>query len=199
LSWVVTSCLLGFLALALHPTSPLQWALNAGPEPWRLVSASLAHWNAAHLLGNLVGLGLVTLLGWRADLRLVHTGAWLSCGPLLNLGLLGIHPQLPPYAGMSGLLHAGVALAVVVLLGRRGAERRIALGIGLGLLAKLLAESPWGPLLRPDDWWGGASLPQAHALGAAVGLGLGVLCAASSPQAKPDRKSPQGITIVFEN
>ncbi len=173
--WLLASALLaGASLLVFWLGPPQQWALAAGPEPWRLLSAGAAHWTALHLAGNLVGLGLIAWLGRRAGLPARAAAAWLLAGPLTHL-LLALHPQLPPYAGLSGLLHAGVAVAALALLQRTGPDRRIGAAIGLGLLVKVLLEQPWGPLLRPGDWWGGASLPLAHAYGAAAGLTMGLL------------------------
>jgi rhomboid family GlyGly-CTERM serine protease len=174
-AWLLLSTLLAAASLLVFALGPAQhWALAAGPEPWRLLSAGAAHWNALHLAGNLAGLAVIGWLGRRAALPDQAAVAWLLAGPLAH-GMLWLHPHLPPYAGLSGWLHAGVAVAVIELLQRAGQDRRIGIGIGLGLLLKLLLEQPWGPLLRPDDWWGGATLPLAHACGAAAGLMAGAL------------------------
>jgi rhomboid family GlyGly-CTERM serine protease len=174
-SWLLASTLLAagsLLGFALGPAQ--RWALAAGPEPWRLLSAGLAHWNALHLAGNLMGLAVVGWLGRRAGLPAAATAAWLLAGPVTH-ALLLLHPHMPPYAGLSGWLHAGVAVAVLVLLQRAGPERRIGALIGAGLIIKLLLEQPWGPLLRPGDWWGGATLPLAHACGALAGTLTGLM------------------------
>ncbi len=150
-----------------------RWALDHA-HPQHLLLAGLSHWNAWHALGNLAGLAVLGLLGQRAGLGRAEAQAWLISGPLAH-ALLLLHPQLPPYTGLSAWLHAGVAVAALALLRRPGRERRIGAAILLGLLLKLLLEQPWGPLLRADDWWGGATLPLAHAAGAGTGLMLGLL------------------------
>lgn len=171
--WLLTSVLLSLLCLAAFARGPVDdWALRSGGPGWSVLSAGLAHWNVLHLSGNLAGLAVLALLGRRAGLPPRAALAWLAAGPLAH-ALLALHPELPPYAGLSAWLHAGVAVATVELLWRPGRERWIGAGIGIGLLIKLLLEQPWGPLLRPGDWWGGATLPLAHAVGAAAGL----LCA----------------------
>lgn len=146
---------------------PANWALDRA-HPQRLLVAGLAHWNALHWIGNLSGLAVLGLLGRRAGLGGREALAWLLAGPLAH-GLLLLHPQLPPYAGLSAWLHAGVAVAALALLRRDGQARWIGAAIGVGLLLKLGLEQPWGPLLRPGDWWGGATLPLAHAAGALAG------------------------------
>jgi rhomboid family GlyGly-CTERM serine protease len=177
-AWLLASTLLAATSLLIFALgTPERWALAAGPEPWRTVTGGVAHWNVLHLVGNLAGLAVIGWLGRRAELPAWATGAWLLAGPMSH-ALLWMHPQLPPYAGLSGWLHAGVAVAVLALIQRPGQERRIGAAIGLGLLVKLLLEQPWGPLLRPGDWWGGATLPLAHLSGAAAGLLTGALAQA---------------------
>lgn len=160
---------------------PAAWALDRS-NPQRLLVAGLAHWNALHWIGNLFGLAVLGLLGRRAGLDGGDAIAWLLAGPLAH-ALLLLHPLLPPYAGLSAWLHAGVAVAALALLRRSGRERWIGAAIGVGLLLKLGLEQPWGPLLRPGDWWGGATLPLAHAVGAAAGAFSGLLAQALRPTA----------------
>lgn len=185
-SWVALALALGLGALALHGAAQGDFTLQrerATAEPWRLLSAALWHWNALHLLGNMLGLGVLALLGWRAGLGDRDTLAWLLAWPLTQ-ALLCLHPQLPPYAGLSGVLHAGVAVAGCALCARTGRERLVGAALMLGLLVKLGLEAPWGPLLRPQDWWGGATLPLAHAAGAAAGA-LCRLAVAARPRLTP--------------
>lgn len=170
-AWLLSSALLAsasLLGFAIGATGT--WALRAGGPPWQLLSAGLAHWNALHLGGNLAGLALIALLGQRAGLRAPDALAWLAAGPLAHALLVMLQPQLPPYAGLSAWLHAGVVIAALGLLAQPGRPRRIGAAIAAGLLAKLALEAPWGPLLRENDWWGGATLPLAHAAGALAGL-----------------------------
>lgn len=187
-AWLLASLSLGagsLLLFLLAPANPQTlWALQPQSPPWTLLSAGLAHWNALHLVGNLAGLALLALLGQRAGLGLREALAWLLAGPLGHALLRLWAPDLPAYAGLSGWLHAGVAVAAIALLRQPARQRWIGLGILAGLLIKLLLETPWGPLLRPDDWWGGATLPLAHVTGAAAGLLLGVV-SAWLPRARP--------------
>jgi len=169
-AWLLLSFGLALASLLLFVAEPAdRWALSSEQNaPWRFLSSGLAHWNTLHWVGNLAGLAVLALLGRRAALPARAALAWLLAGPLAH-GLLLLHPALPPYAGLSAWLHAGVAVAAVELLRRQGRERWIGAGIAAGLTLKLLLEQPWGPLLRPDDWWGGATLPLAHSAGAAAG------------------------------
>ena len=98
----------------------------------------------------------------------------------LALLLLLLQPRLPLYAGLSGVLHAGVLLAALALWRQWLGKALLA-----GLVAKLLLEQPWGPLLRPNDWWGGATLPLAHLAGALAGTLAGLLAASLLRRAGP--------------
>lgn len=145
---------------------PSLWA----HEPWRVLSAALVHWSGQHLLANLAGCAVLALLGWAGRLR--ATPAWLGAWPLTQLGLLA-QPALLHYGGLSGLLHAGVAVAVVELLARGGpgyrGQRWLSTGIGAGLLAKLWLEQPLGTPLRAVAGWDIAIAPFAHLSGTLAG------------------------------
>lgn len=177
---VASSLLLGSSLLFALAEAPA-WALDR-EHPQRLLVAGLVHWNALHWIGNLAGLAVIGLLGRQAGLGAGEAMAWLLAGPLGH-ALLLLLPALPPYAGLSGWLHGGVAVAALSLLRRGGAQRWIGLAIAVGLVAKLLLEQPWGPLLRPGDWWGGATLPLAHATGALAGALAGVVVSRIRPSA----------------
>jgi hypothetical protein len=95
--------------------------------------------------------------------------AWLAAWPLTQIGLL-LRPDLAHYGGLSGVLHAGVAIVALYLaLEASGARRAIGLAIGAGLVLKALLEAPWGPALRHPAGWDIATAPFAHASGVVVG------------------------------
>lgn len=183
-AWVLMAAVLaGGSVLALLAPSPwLDWQPARWPaEPWRAFSAALVHWSLFHLLANLLGAAVVAALGLAARLPRAATLAWAAAWPLTHLGLL-LQPALAHYGGLSGVLHAGVAVAALWLVVQAGGRRRVLGGaIGAGLVVKLLLEAPWGPPLRPaqgllQGGWDIATAPLAHATGAAAGL----LCAAAA-------------------
>ncbi len=154
------------------PTGQLDWQpARVWREPWRWWTAAFVHWSALHLMANLGAALLVTLFGLVARVPASVALAWLLAWPLTHLGLL-LQPGLLHYGGLSGVLHAGVAAAIVYLVRcAPGMRRRIALALGAGLLVKLGAEAPWGPALRQLPGWDIAVAPLAHATGALAGAG----------------------------
>lgn len=154
------------VAFAAGAQTSIDWqpALAAG-EPWRAWSAAWVHYSALHLAANLAGCVLVGLLGIVARLPLRSTGAWIVAWPLTQFGLL-LRPDLAHYGGLSGVLHAGVAVAAVHLLASaRGTRRAIGLGLLVGVAVKVLLETPWGTALRHPPGWDIAVAPFAHATG----------------------------------
>ena len=173
-SSALAGALLSSTALAGAPLSqaaldwqPARWLI----EPWRAFTAIGVHYSGAHLLGNLAGVALAALLGVGARVPARLAWAWLAAWPLTQLGLLGLAPSLAHYGGLSGVLHAGVAIVVVDLLVRGSrAQRWVGAALGLGLLAKLLSETPWGPVLRVAPGWDITVAPIAHSSGAVAGV-----------------------------
>lgn len=166
---------LGALAAWPVPTTRLDWQpASWATEPWRAFTAPFVHFSLQHLLANLAGCAVLALFGWAARLPNRAALAWALAWPLTQWGLL-IEPALLHFGGLSGVLHAGVAVGVVELLLRpsRDRERWIGLGIGIGLIAKLLLEHPLGAPTQQVEGWDIAIAPLSHLTGA---LG-GTLCA----------------------
>jgi rhomboid family GlyGly-CTERM serine protease len=181
--WLLLSLLLGLGSVLAWwlPAAWLDWQpALAGSEPWRAWSAAWVHWSELHLLANLAGLAVVAALGWVAALPPPAAWAWAAAWPLTQAGLLW-RAELAHYGGLSGVLHAAVAVAAVWLLlapqnllqNNKRRQRRIGAGIAAGLLLKILLERPWGSTLRQPADWDIAIAPLAHATGALAG----VLCA----------------------
>jgi len=143
-------------------------------QPWRAVTAAWVHLSGQHLAGNLVGVVLVAAYGSTAGCGSRAALAWALAWPLSHAALL-LQPALLHYGGLSGLLHAGVAVASWQLLrGARGQRRAVGAAVLAMLALKLLLEAPWqGGPLRHHTGWDIAIAPLAHSTGALAGL----LCA----------------------
>jgi len=117
-AWAGLAMLLGLLALSGWgvPGAAIDWQPTlALTQPWRAFSAIGVHYSALHLLANLAGAAAVGVLGVAARAPGAAAWAWLIAWPLTQFGLL-VEPTLLHYGGLSGVLHAGVAVVAVVLL-----------------------------------------------------------------------------------
>lgn len=167
----------GLARLTLAWAPALAWS-----EPWRWWSAAWVHLSLLHLLANLAGAVLVLLLGWVARLPRAAAWAWALAWPLTHLGLL-LAPDLLRYGGLSGVLHAGVAVAVVALMRTAPLRRERVLGAVLlaGLCMKVLGERAWAHTLVTPPGWDIAVAPLAHASGTVCGVLLALGLVRSRP------------------
>lgn len=175
-AWTALAALLaaGALLGAALPIPALAWqpALFAR-EPSRALSAAFVHWSALHLAANLLGCAVLAFVGSAARLPARCAWAWAAAWPLTH-ALLLVRPDLERFGGLSGVLHAGVAVLVVELLSmRRHRQRAIGTAVALGLAIKLLLEDPLGAPLRPVPGWDIAIAPLSHLTGTLAGT----LCA----------------------
>ena len=182
LAWLaVTVALLGPALYGGMSSGTLSRALDWQPgmwvaEPWRLWSAAWVHLNARHLGVNVAGAALVAALGVAARVNVRAAWAWALAWPATHAAL-ALQPGLASYAGLSGVLHAAVAVVALALWrGGSGRERRIGMALGFGLLLKLVLEGPWSMDLAWSSALGIAVAPWAHAAGALTGaLAAGLL------------------------
>jgi rhomboid family GlyGly-CTERM serine protease len=191
--WLSICVLAAGGALAARAVDPalLRWQPElAVAQPWRLLTAAWVHLSPLHLAANLAGTLLVAALGRVAGCRARAALAWALAWPLTHLGLLA-QPALLRYGGLSGVLHAGVAVAAVQLLrGERGARRAIGAALAAGLLLKLLLEAPWLGPLRQVPGWDIAIAPLAHATGVTAGVLCALACGVGGDADRHARPSP---------
>lgn len=176
---LTTALILGsVLALAL-PAMALDWQPAAWlAQPWRLFTAAWVHWSHTHLVANVLAALVLGAFGSAAHVPASLAVAWLAAWPLTHLGLL-IKPELLHYGGLSGVLHAGVAIVCLHLLVHgRGLRRAVGAGVGIGLVAKLWSEEPWAAALQTSQGWDIALAPLAHTTGALAGLACAALALA---------------------
>jgi rhomboid family GlyGly-CTERM serine protease len=178
LAWAGLALLLAaaaVLASRMAPTA-IDWQpALASAEPWRALSAVAVHYSRLHLVANLAGAALVAALGVAAQVPARCVVAWCVAWPLTQFGLL-LQPALTHYGGLSGVLHAGVAVvATELIVNAHGARRGVAVALLAGLVLKVGGESPWSAALRHPAGWDIAVAPLAHA----SGLVAGVACAAA--------------------
>ena len=154
----------------------LEWqAERVWGEPWRLLTAPFVHYGFQHLASNLAGCAVVALFGWAGRLPGRFTLAAALAWPLTHVLLLGV-PGLARYGGLSGLLHAMVAVAAVALMlhgGRR--QRAVGAAVWAGLLLKVLLEAPWAGAVQTVPGWDIPIAVAAHAAGLVSGTVVGIL------------------------
>lgn len=195
-AWAYLAIGLALAALALWaaPREALDWqpALVA-TQPWRLWTAAFVHLSPLHLQANLLGCAAVAVFGVVAGVPRSAFWAWLAAWPLTHAAL-ALQPQLLHYGGLSGLLHAGVAVVALHLIWREQGQRRlIGWAVLAGLAAKLLSEQAWLAPTQVLAGWDIRIAPLAHLSGAIAGL----LCAAvalalTAPYAGPAQPEPTG-------
>lgn len=141
-----------FHALALWPDGVIagQW--------WRLWTGHLAHVDARHLALNMAAM-LVLLAVGKGSGRLPGWAALLWWPPLLSLGLMLLRPDLAWYAGLSGLLWAGVMRMAALM------PAPLNWTVLPLLVTWILVESALGSMGRVPG-----ALVEAHAIGALLGL-----------------------------
>jgi rhomboid family GlyGly-CTERM serine protease len=176
-AWVVSSLALALAAsLAFFaPRGALDWQpTRALTEPWRVWTAAFVHWTPWHLAANAIGCAVVAAFGWAAQVPPRSLLAWLAAWPLTHLAL-ALQPTLVSYGGLSGVLHAGVAVAAWQPLRRApGRARMLGALVLIGLAVKIVLEAPWDAPTQTLPGWDFPVAPLAHATGALAGL----LCAA---------------------
>jgi rhomboid family GlyGly-CTERM serine protease len=171
--WCGISVLLCAGAMIVHDRAAdaIDWQpLLAWSQPWRWWSAAWVHLSDLHLQANLAGTLLVAMLGVASDVPLRAAMAWLVAWPLTQLGLLA-EPALAHYGGLSGVLHAGVAVvAVQLMIEGPGRRRWIGAALLAGLAVKLISEAPWDGVVQHPQHLDIPTVPLAHVSGVVSGL-----------------------------
>lgn len=167
---------LAALALWLAPREALDWQpALAFTQPWRLWTAALVHLSAFHLQANLLGCAVVAAFGLVVGVPREATWAWLLAWPLTHAAL-GLQPQLLHFGGLSGVLHAGVAIAALQIAWHGPRRHRlIGLAVLAGLALKLVLEQGWLDATRVVAGWDIRIAPVAHLTGTVAGVLCGAL------------------------
>lgn len=174
-AWCAVALLLlagTLISLALSVTRLLEWQPEqAAQQPWRWWSAAFVHYSSLHWVGNLTGLSLTAAFGWVSRVPPRAALAWFLAWPFTHLAFLWAVPELKHYGGLSGVVHAGVAIVIAHLLitGTRG-QRAVAATVLAGLLAKIVTETPWREAVQHHDGWDIGIAPMAHVTGVVSGV-----------------------------
>lgn len=142
-----------------------------GHQPlWSWWATAWLHGSEVHLWRNLFGAGLLVLMGALSKVTPRDTLAWCIAWPLTHLGML-LEPSLTSYVGLSGVLHAGVAIVALANLHHPCRHSHRVVGIVLlgWLIGKLFMENPWAHHLVLSEASAINVAPWAHLSGALAG------------------------------
>jgi rhomboid family GlyGly-CTERM serine protease len=165
----------------------LEWRADSlWLQPWRLLTAAFVHYDLQHLWSNLAGCAVVALFGWAGRLGRRATLAAALAWPLTHALLLWA-PGLARYGGLSGVLHAAVAVAAVALMLQDARlQRVVGAAVWSGLVLKVLLEVPWTGAVQTVPGWDIPVAVAAHAAGLACGTGvmIGMACVTRRAEAR---------------
>lgn len=160
-------------------------------EPWRLLTGHFVHISWLHAVLNCVALLLLERL---FEGRLRRSEQWIVLGatPLaISLVFWIALPELAWYRGLSGTLHAFYFAGCVIWLATASGHARWLPGAALaGGVIKVLMEQPWDATFPFQQWLGAAVVPQAHLVGALLGIAAGLLLARSRRKSTVMTDSP---------
>jgi len=181
--WLITAAVFAAAAVLAWPLDR-QLLLWHPDQPWRAFTAPLAHLSLQHLVANVAGCAVIGWLGQAARLPARASVAWWLAWPLTQWLLLLLRPDLASYGGLSGVLHAGVAIVIVeLLLSLNGRDTWMGFGLLLGLLLKLWLDAPLGPAVQARSGWNIPIAPMSHLAGALAGGAAGLLLKALGARA----------------
>lgn len=175
--------LLAPVPLSLPPTEwpPLAHALACQPalgwaqplHSWW--TSAWLHGSDAHRATNLGALLLLAIMGGLPALSRGAALAWFLAWPLTQMGLLLQPDPIASYAGLSGVLHAGLVVVSLHALAANHPRfpRWMAALLLLGVVAKLIMENPFAHRLVQPAGSDITVVPWVHLSGTVAGL----LCA----------------------
>jgi membrane associated rhomboid family serine protease len=152
----------------------LTWRADSWAQhPWTLWTTSWVHINTPHLIGNQLAVGALAAMAWLVRPNAVASVAWLLAWPTVAL-VLPWWPHIGYAVGLSGLIHAAVAVVAVHLWWCPDltfpSRRRWGALLAAGLTAKLALEQGWH---WPVVWSNSADMSvvqAAHLTGAVAGV-----------------------------
>jgi rhomboid family GlyGly-CTERM serine protease len=180
---------------AWHPALEYRAAALAA-EPWRLLTGHFVHINWIHALINASAWWIVARLYAPELAPRRQWGVVIVSALSISAGLALMHPTIAWYRGFSGVLHAiffagGVQWLTTSLRSEGQLDMRrlwLPVVLVLGGAIKVLVEQPTGSATPFAEWLGAGTVPQAHLIGASVGVAWG-LAVGWRERERPDNHS----------
>lgn len=182
--WWLWLCVLHGMASMLvwwagEPASHfLTWrAGESWSRPWTWWTTAWVHLHTPHLIGNQMTIGAFAAWAWLVRPDRLTALTWCAAWPVSTL-TLNVWPQIGYCVGLSGVLHAGIAIMGLFMLRgrfRRGSERVWGWLLLTGLGLKLFSEQGWH---SPVVWDSAANLSvvrAVHFTGALSGVVMALL------------------------
>lgn len=143
-------------------------------RPWTWWTSAWVHMNTPHLISNQLAVGALAAMAWVLRPDQWAALAWSLAWPLVALALPW-WPQVGYYAGLSGLIHAAVAVVAVDLLTQPDSvpkARRWGGLLAAGLVVKLVFEQGWHWPVVWSEGLGISVVQAAHLVGAVAGAAV---------------------------
>lgn len=164
-------------------------------QPWTLWTTPWVHIHTPHLIGNQLAVGALAAMAWLIRPNVVASLAWLLAWPTLALAL-PLWPHIGYAVGLSGLIHAAVAVVAVQLLWGQAPlvprGRRWGGLLAAGLCGKLALEQGWHWPVVWSNSAGMSVVQAAHLTGAVAGAVFSVLLAAAHRRWAPAVRGAPG-------
>ncbi|MDR2128262.1 MAG: hypothetical protein LBP52_04270 [Burkholderiaceae bacterium] len=168
---LIVACAVFWFAARGGAIGPQDWVWHASDglgRPWTLWSSALVHHLPPHGIGNVLALAALAVLGHTLAATPNDAAALLLAWPLSALALF-LWPQVTGFHGLSGVVHAAVAI-VAMRAAADPAMRWLGQFLALGLLFKLALEHGWAAPVGYHSDWGFNVVYAAHLTGALAGF-----------------------------
>lgn len=177
---------------ALHPDAALQ------QPAWVWWTTAWLHGSEQHLTRNLLALALIALLGAASHVTPRSAIVWALAWPATHLGMLAQPGSLHTYIGMSGVLHAGVAIVAIQQIELAHNRERQFMGWGLliALGIKILMENPWSHILIQPTGSDITVAPWSHLSGSVLGVILYLCSSVTKQLIRTTRQTPRTRTLI---
>ncbi|AOS98684.1 Rhomboid family protein [Microbulbifer aggregans] len=173
---IALACGVSFAPQHLEELLRYERGLILGGDYWRILSGHFVHANLNHLLVNCLALLLCwTLFTNRQPQHYVLIGL-VTLSAMTGLSLLVFAHRLDEFQGLSGLIHALLAMGATMEISERSSRWR---GLFLLVLLSVKVYSEWfgttGAVV--ERWTGVPVIFETHFWGVASGIAVGITVA----------------------